>query len=277
MADKAPAPALSADERNAVKERTAPRAIVVHEAIREEGETEPRRPLASLVWSGLAAGLSMGFSLAAISLLHSHLPETQWRDLIAYLGYSVGFLIVVLGRQQLFTENTLTVVLPLLERPNVPTLLRVLRLWAVVLVTNLIGALVFVWVIVHGQVFPGDIQRVIHQVGLGATGRDLSTLFVQGIFSGWLIAMMVWLLPGAQTARVQVIVIMTYLVALGGFPHIIVGSAEMFYLITAGALAWSDYFSSYFGPVLLGNIVGGVALVAILNYAQVVAESGNGD
>lgn len=275
MTDEAPAPTLTADERDAVKERTAPRAIVVHEAIREEGEAELRRPLASLVWSGLAAGLSMGFSLAAIALLNSHLPETQWRDLIAKLGYSVGFLVVVLGRQQLFTENTLTVVLPLLERRDLPTLLRVLRLWAVVLLTNLTGALVFVWVIVYGPVFPGDIHRAIHQVALGATGRGWSTLFVQGIFSGWLIAMMVWLLPGAQTARVHVIVIMTYLVALGGFPHIIVGSADMFYLITTGTALWSDYFASYLVPTLLGNIVGGVTLVAILNHAQVVAESSN--
>lgn len=273
MPEKESAPNLTADEQLEVKERTAPRAIVVHEAIREEGEAELRRPVASLVWSGLAAGLSMGFSLAAVALLQVHLPETPWRELIVKLGYSVGFLIVVLGRQQLFTENTLTVVLPLLERRDLPTLLRVLRLWSIVLVTNLAGVLLFVLAIVHGNVFGSDVHAAIHKFAQHSTGHEVSALFMQGIFSGWLIAMMVWLLPGAQTARIEVIVIMTYLVALGGFPHIIIGSADMFYLIASGSIPWPDYFSYYFGPTLLGNIVGGVTLVAMLNHAQVVADS----
>lgn len=137
------------DEREITKEaeeKSAASANVVARAVAMEGEEELRRPSSALAWSGLAAGLSMGFSLVAEGLLRSHLPEAHWRPLVAKLGYSVGFLIVILGRQQLFTENTLTPVLPLLQNKDLNRLVNLLRLWAVVLVTNLIGAIAFAWV-----------------------------------------------------------------------------------------------------------------------------------
>jgi formate/nitrite transporter FocA (FNT family) len=137
------AAALSQSERDLARQRTAPRAAVIHEAIRAEGEGELRRPIGALIWSGLAAGLSIGFSLVASGLLQAHLPDTSWRPLLADLGYSVGFLAVILGRQQLYTENTLTVILPLLTLRDLSTGLQVLRLWSVVLVANLTGACVF--------------------------------------------------------------------------------------------------------------------------------------
>jgi formate/nitrite transporter FocA (FNT family) len=82
---------------------------------------------------------------------------------------------------------------------------------------------------------------------------------------------MVWLLPAAEMARLWVIIIITYLVGLAGLSHIVAGSTEMFYLATTGAAAWGDVIVGYILPSLLGNIVGGVALVAALNYAQVVS------
>src|SRR5581483_2356331 len=103
-------------EREEAEERSAPKGSVVYEAIRQEGEDELSRSTASLAWSGLAAGLSMGFSFVSESILRAHLPESNWRLLVAKLGYGVGFLIVILCRQQLFTENTLTVILPLLRQ-----------------------------------------------------------------------------------------------------------------------------------------------------------------
>src|SRR3954468_20318659 len=121
------------------EEKSAPSAHVVYEAIRIEGRHELERKNSSLAWSGLAAGLSMGFSFVTMAVLHHHLPDTPWRPLIATLGYSIGFLIVILGRQQLFTENTLTVILPLLNRKTLSDLCKVLHLWTVVLIANLIG------------------------------------------------------------------------------------------------------------------------------------------
>ena len=145
-------------EEKQVEERVALGANVVYETIRREGDEEMLRSSAALAWSGLAAGLSMGFSFVAEALLSAYLPERRWTVLISKLGYSVGFLIVVLGRQQLFTENTLTVILPLLLRKTVKTFIRVLRLWGIVLVCNLMGTFLFALCIARIHLFEPKVQ-----------------------------------------------------------------------------------------------------------------------
>jgi formate/nitrite transporter FocA (FNT family) len=138
---------------------------IVYETIRPEGEEEHQRTASSLAWLALAAGLSMGFSFIAEGLLMAHLPDQPWRPSIARAGYSVGFLIVILGRQQLLTENTLTVVSPLLIRKDLNTLLRMLRLWAVVLVGNLFGTFLFALYLGKIVIFNADTQECLKQIG----------------------------------------------------------------------------------------------------------------
>jgi len=268
------APDLRAGEHAEVEARGAPRPLVVYEVIRREGEDELRRTVSALAWSGLAAGLSMGFSLVAMGLIRARLPDTPWRSLVVNLGYSIGFLIVILGRQQLFTENTLTPILPLLNKPSGATLWRVARLWAIVLVTNLIGALVFAWVVGHTAVFRPEIRAAFAAIGDEALQGNFGTILLRAIFAGWLIALMVWLLPDAETSRPMVIIIITFLVGLGGFAHIIAGSVEIFYAVTTGAASWAHGIGGWLVPTLIGNIVGGLSLVAALNHAQVTAGGG---
>lgn len=270
-------PELDETEQREVEEKSATSAAVVHEAIRKEGGDELARPSMALAWSGLAAGLSMGFSLVAEGLLRSHLPDTEWRPVLSKLGYSMGFLIVVLGRQQLFTENTLTPILSLMARRDRATLLQVLRLWAVVLVTNLLGALLFAWVVGNTGVFEPDVRVTFSEIGREAMQGDFATILLRGIFAGWLIALMVWLLPFAETARVWVIILVTYLVGLASLSHIIAGSVETLYLVTTGQASWGQYLGGYMVPTLIGNVLGGVALVAGLNHAQVIAGGGGSD
>jgi len=264
-------PTLHEKEVRDVERRTAPRAVIVHEAIRQEGELELKRSSSALGWSGLAAGLSMGFSMVTEGLLLQHLPDAPWRPLISKFGYSIGFLIVILGRQQLFTENTLTPILPLMHRPSARTLLHVLRLWLVVLAANLAGALLFAWGLVHTDVFPAETRQFFTMLGRQALRGDFSTVVVSAIFAGWLIALTIWLLPFAETARVAVIIIITYLIGLGGFRHIIAGSVETLYLVATGDISWSTYLTHFFLPTLTGNLIGGIALVAAVNHAQVAA------
>src|SRR5947209_5317282 len=121
------------------EERRSPSGKVVYAAVMKEADEELSRTTSALFWSGLAAGLSMGFSLVGEAVLRRHLPDTDWRILVSKLGYGVGFLIVILGRQQLFTENTLTPMLPLLHHRNLRTLISVLRLWGLVLLANVAG------------------------------------------------------------------------------------------------------------------------------------------
>lgn len=264
---------LTESEQRVAKERTAPRAAVIHEAIRAEGESELQRPISALTWSGLAAGLSIGFSLIASGLIRSHLPDTSWRPLLADLGYSVGFLAVILGRQQLYTENTLTVMLPLMTLRDLPTLMQVLRLWAIVLIANLAGACAFAWALASFGIFTPEVDNAFVDIASAATSAGWTSLLARGVVAGWLIALMVWMMPGADSSRAFIIVVMTYMVALGGLPHGIAGSVDGFFLVARGAMPLSSMLGRYLIPVLIGNSIGGVALVAFFNHAQVVTET----
>jgi formate-nitrite transporter family protein len=257
-------------EKKQVEERLAIGANVVYETIRREGEDELKRPNAALAWSAFAAGLSMGFSFMAEALLTAYLPASTWRPLITRLGYSVGFLIVILGRQQLFTENTLTVILPALIQKNRKTVLQVVRLWSVVLSANLLGTFLFALCLARIPIFEVSVHQAFTDIGLAHTGASFFISFMRAIFAGWLIALMVWLLPGADTSRIPIIIIITYLVGLGNLNHVIAGSTTQFYLCATGALSVSAYLLQFLLPTLLGNIVGGVSLVAALGHAQVV-------
>lgn len=262
---------LTDEEQEDVAARKHPRAQVLYEAIRLEGEHELDRPAWALAWSGLAAGLSMGFSMVAMGLLRAALPEAPWAQLIVYLGYSVGFLIVIVARQQLFTENTITPVIPLLHNKTRGTLRRVLRLWSIVLLSNLIGTFAFAWALRATRAVPPEVEQALAIIGREAMAGSFSSHFARAIFSGWLIALMVWMLAGAQ-ARAFIVVMITYLIGLAHFSHVIAGSTEAFYAVLNGDAAVSDYFVHFLLPVGLGNMVGGIALVSALNYAQVAAD-----
>ncbi len=266
---------LTAAERDEAERRSSLRAVVVHEAIRKEGEDELSRPTSALAWSGLAAGLSMGFSLVTEGLFRSSLPDAPWRPLIAKLGYPVGFLIVVLGRQQLFTENTLTVILPLLTRRDLGTLRHVGRLWSVVLLANLLGAFLFAAAAAHTGAFADPVRQAFAQIGFESYDHGVFAMHVlRGVFAGWLIALMVWLLPSADSNRLAVIVAVTYVVGLARLSHVIAGSVEVLYLVSIGALPFAAFFTNYLVPTFVGNTIGGVSLVAALNHAQVVSGKG---
>jgi formate/nitrite transporter FocA (FNT family) len=255
-----------------IYDRTAPPGEVVYEAINKEGEHELGRTSSALAWSGLAAGLSMGFSFIAQGLLHSHLPEAPWRVLISNFGYTIGFLIVILGRQQLFSENTLTPILPLLKGGIRRLLPNVLRLWAIVLVTNLAGTIIFAAVLAKSDVVTPEVKASFVEIGRAVMKCSFGTMLLKAVFAGWLIALMVWLLPAAEAARIWIIIFISYLVGLGGFPHIIAGTTETFYLVAIGETSFGKFFGGFALPTLIGNILGGVPLVAALAHAQFMME-----
>jgi formate/nitrite transporter FocA (FNT family) len=268
-------PEFSDQEKKAIDNQSRPSAALIHETIRAEGESELERTAWSLVLSGFAAGLSMGFSLVVQGILHRSVPDAPWRELITALGYTIGFLIVVLGRQQLFTENTLTPILPLLHHRDAGTLGRVARLWGLVLLSNIVATWVFAAVVAHSTVFSPEVKDAFGEISHHTIASPFGTTFLKAVFAGWLIALMVWLLPSAESSRPFVIMIITYVVAIGQFSHLIAGSVDAFYLVESGRAGWSSYATSFFIPTLLGNVVGGIALVAVLNYGQVAHEIGS--
>lgn len=254
------------------EEKSAPSAHVIYEAIRKEGRHELERKPSSLAWSGLAAGMSMGFSFVAQAMLERHLPDTNWRPLVATFGYSLGFLIVILGRQQLFTENTLTVILPLLQKQTRSDLLKVSQLWSIVLLANLVGALLFAAVLAKTPAFDPEVLPAFAALAAKSGLHSFGATVLRGMFAGWLIALMVWLLPAAESARIWIIIAVTYVVGLCQFPHVIAGSTEVFYLALTSQRSWLDITTSFLLPALIGNTIGGVTLVAALAHAQIVGD-----
>jgi formate/nitrite transporter FocA (FNT family) len=228
--------------------------------------------MVAIVLSGLAAGLSIGLSLLVQGQFYAFISEHSVRTLFAPLGYSVGFLVVVLGRQQLFTENTLTPVLPLLHHRDRAAFLKVLKLWALVLASNVVGTWAIAAALAHSGVFEPKILNAFAEISQRTVQGSFASTVMRAVFAGWLIALMMWLLPAAQGSRPLVIVIMTYVVALGEFSHIVAGSVDCAFLVQTGKASVSQYLFVFFVPTLLGNVLGGTAFVALLNYGQVAAE-----
>lgn len=267
-------PGLSADEEQEVSENQPPRAAVLHEMIRAQGDQELERTLAALWWSALAAGLTMGLSLMAMGLLYSRLPDGSSAQVIASLGYSAGFLAVILARQQLFTENTLTAVLPIMTTPTLANVGRLFRLWSVVLLGNLAGTLLVAWVMLELPIFDSKTDTAFLEVGRKVMENDISQMFAKGIISGWMIATMVWMIPSMERAKIWIIVMITYLMALGDFTHIVVGSVEVSYLVWAGEETWQRFWLDFALPTLAGNIIGGSFIFGLISHAQVRSDSG---
>jgi formate/nitrite transporter FocA (FNT family) len=259
---------------DSLEEETTPETPVIYEAVRRLGEQELQRPAMSLAWSGLAAGLSMGFSLLAQGVLHAHLPAAPWRGLVTALGYPVGFLMVVLSRQQLFTENTITVVLPLLAKPGATMLGCAARMWAIVLACNLVGTGLFALFAGFTQAVPIPIQAAMLELSRTAVLHTPLELGMRAVVAGYLMAAMVWLVTSAGGSQVAIVTLMTYLIGVGGFAHVVAGTAESVMLAAHGDLSWVAMLRDFTLPVLAGNVVGGTALFALLSHAQVMHESG---
>jgi len=263
---------ITEHEVHDVEDMSAPRTPVIYEVVRRLGEDEMARPATSLWWSGVAAGLSMSFSLLAQAILQRHLPDAPWRPLVSGFGYCVGFLMAVLGSQQLFTESTITVVLPVLKRFSGKAVWRMARLWAIVLVANLVGTLIAALICLYSPVLTHDLLAGMLKISRGLIELSWPEMFFRAIASGFLIAAMVWMIPSAESAKFAVVTLMTYLVAIGGFTHIVAGSMEGYMLVLNGDWEWWRMIGQFIAPVLLGNMVGGTALFALISYAQVMEE-----
>lgn len=279
MADKGSSPkaqqlpeGLTRQESKEVKERRRLRAAVVYEIIRLEGEAELARRFNALWWSALAAGLSIGFSVLSQALLEAHLHDFPGAPIVADLGYCVGFLIVILARQQLFTENTLTAVLPVMVRKDWSGIWDVLRLWGIVLSGNLVGCFVFAVFLAYSGAFAEPTQNAITEIGRHLMANSPSEMFLKGIVAGWLIAALVWMLPSSEGTEILIIALITYIIALGDFTHIIAGSVEAIYMCLIGEVGFWHALGGFFLPTLLGNVAGGTVLFALISYAQVRQE-----
>jgi formate/nitrite transporter FocA (FNT family) len=267
-------PRQPAEKNEAQKNLERPSAQEIYEQVANNARQELGRSSVALAISGLAGGIFMGLSglgnAIAIALLTAPGAEpTNTTLFIAKMFYPLGFIVVILGRSQLFTENTLyPVALVLSEKKH---LWKTLRLWGIVLPANVLGALAFAAIAGLTGALHSNMVHALSQLGLEALHHPSQTIFWSGVMGGWIIATVAWLVSGSHsiTGSVMIIWMLAFVVGLGNFAHCIAGSGEIFTSVLTGQ-AGLTAFLHWLGLAVAGNICGGVGMVTLLEYGQVV-------
>ncbi|MBJ3761613.1 formate/nitrite transporter family protein [Maribius pontilimi] len=260
-------------EEKSISNATRLTAPLIYEVVRRDGAEEMTRPKSSLVYSGLAAGILISFSIITEGVLRAHLPAgAQWVPLVESFGYTTGFLLVILGRMQLFTENTITTVLPLMAKPCKEYVWLTVRLWLIVLAANVVGAFIAAAFIGYSGAFSEEVLTAIHEISEHATTMPPMEGFAKAVPAGVLIAAVVWMIPTQPHNPFFIILFFTWLIAAGGFTHIIAGSVEMAYMLLHQDMWLSQAAFGFFVPVFLGNVFGGTAVFTLITWGQVKEE-----
>ena len=263
---------LPKNERLVLHEHAPLPPRLIFNIIREEGEAELKRPFQALVFSGLAAGILVSFSFLFRSIFHMHMGDSPMEPLVSCLGYTVGFIIVILGRMQLFTENPITTIIPLLSEWSWTRFCEVARLWATVFLFNIIGTAIAAVFYSSPYTLSPEIEAAMHEVAVNVMRLDPLENILRGIPAGILIAAIVWISPQTKYFRFVMIMFLVYFIALGDFAHVVVGSCEMAFEVIANDADFFDYFFRFLLPCGLGNIIGGTVIFTLLVYYQVSKE-----
>jgi formate/nitrite transporter FocA (FNT family) len=264
----------STDQRNsaAVPDGTRMTAAQIFAVASQTGEDELKRSSAGLALSGLAAGLGMGLTgLGSATIQLATGGQGSHAHLLASLLYPLGFIVVILGRAQLFTENTLFPVILVLDRRR--HVRNTLRLWAVVFVANVIGALLFAVLAVKTSALSAPLRSALATLGERTVSGSFGHIFWAGVIGGWIIALMAWLVSAARfsSGQIALVYVMTFVVGAAHLAHCIAGSGEALAAVLTGHVSAGSYVLWLLGATL-GNTVGGVLMVSLLNYGQVVGS-----
>lgn len=239
-----------------------------------EGLGEIRRSTSGLFISGLSAGLDVGFSLFLMAVIYTaangNLPEAVVQILVANM-YAVGFIFVVIGRSELFTEHTALATLPVLN--GNATIGALMRLWGVVYLANLLGATIFAALATTigpslGVIEPYAFGEIAHHV----VDHTWWVILLSAVLAGWMMGLLSWLVAAGRDTISQIFVVwlVTTAIGLGRLHHSIVGTVE----VLAGIFAGQGITFADFGHFLLwttiGNSIGGVVFVAVIKYGHVV-------
>jgi len=218
-----------------------------------------------LLLSGLAAGFAITITFLAHAAATALYPNN---DLLAAVLYPIGFVYIVMGRYQLYTENTLPPIALVLTRlASLPLLLRV---WGVVLAGNLLGGALGVFVLAQTQVLSPEAAQAAAEFGRKGIATGWWTLFFKALFAGWIVAGLVWLDHASRDTitRFFTIYLAFYAISALELYHVVVTACDAMYLLFTGSAGVVPSVLGFWLPVLLGNTIGGVFLVALVNYGQ---------
>jgi formate/nitrite transporter FocA (FNT family) len=182
--------------------RSAPQIL---EQVAKNGREELGRSPHALAFSGIAGGMTMGLTGLSVAIIRASLGPETGSELIANLMYPLGFIAVIIGRAQLFTENTLYPVILVLDEHK--HLVNMLRLWAIVFVSNVFGAFLFALLTVRTSALRPEYAQEL--IKLGVTALDASTvhIFWSGVVGGWLIALVAWMVSASHWTIGQIAII----------------------------------------------------------------------
>lgn len=267
---------LSCQEQVVLEEHERLSPHLLFEIIRRDGEEELSRPARALLFSGFIAGILISFSFLFKAVLTIYLPDKPWSNLITSIGYTTGFIVVILGRLQLFTENTITTMIPLFKDFSKVKFLRVMRLWGLVLLANLIGTFLAAIFLSTPIFVTSELAAALHGMASHVVAMTPIENIIKGIPAGILIAAIVWMMPLSRSFSFFLILFFTYFISLGNFAHVVVGSGELAYEVINGGASLYDYFVRFLIPTGFGNILGGTLVFTLLIYAQVCEELKDG-
>ena len=239
----------------------------------ETGLKEINRSDLGLFLSALSAGLEVGFSILIIGIIHTLFKNESTNGQLAVmmaLVYPIGYIFVIIGRSELFTEHTTLATLPVMN--GQATLGGLAKLWLIVYVGNLAGGYLFGSI---SLVFNSEIHLIgkdfFYFVSEKMLKYSVGATLISSIMAGWLMGMLSWLLSSAQDtfSRVVMIFLVTFLISIAGLHHCIVGSIEVFmaFFAEANEISWVQ-FLKFQVLATIGNIIGGVFLVAMVKYAH---------
>lgn len=263
---------LTQYERQVLKDNHPISSQLIFKIIREEGEKELNRKFVALASSALAAGIFVSFSFFFRAVFHLHMSGSQFDPLISSLGYTVGFLIVILGRMQLFTENPITTIIPLLSNFTAKEFFKVVRLWSIVFFFNIIGTTIAAIFLSSDHAVSAEMAKVLHEIADNVIKLSPIENVMRGIPAGIIIAVLVWTAPQTKNFRFITILFFVYFIALGDFAHVIVGSCEMAFEVINGDANFFDYCFQFLIPTGVGNVLGGTGIFTLLIYNQVREE-----
>jgi formate-nitrite transporter family protein len=239
----------------------------------EAGLKEHRRSNLGLFLSSLSAGLEVGFSILAIgiiyTLFHGQVSDGKMYLMMA-LVYPLGYIFVIIGRSELFTEHTVLATIPVLN--GEASYKSLFNLWAIIYLGNLLGGYIFGLIVLQ---FNTGTQLIsldfFHFVAKKMIAYSPGNILVSSIMAGWLMGTLSWLLSSAQDtlSRVAMIIFVTFIISIAGLHHCIVGSIEIFmaYFGNAKDVTGAE-FLKFQGIATVGNIIGGVVLVALVKFAH---------
>ena len=237
------------------------------------GAKRLRRPLAGDVITSFIGGMSVSFGAVAMAVAAASFAGSLTAPSPALVAgalfFPVGFLILLVGKSELFTENFLLPVTGVLRHRG--SARQLLALWVVTLGGNLVGALLFAFLLSRGEVLATGASEELAVLASHKVAYDLPTAFVKALFAGWLITALTWLLIAAEGMGPRLVLIWTVaaLIVLGQFNHVVISAAELFMAMLLGApITVGDWLRANFLPALAGNILGGLIFETLLQYVQ---------